>query len=369
LVLDDLHAGAVADRLGALLEGLDPPDVHPDRRVELQRLAARGGLRGAEEDTDLLAQLVDEDRRGARRAQRTGDLAERLRHEARLEADVAVTHLPLDLGLRHERRDRVDDDDVDRARADQHVHDLERLLAGVRLGDQQRVGVDTQLLGVLRVERVLGVDERGDAPGPLGVGDGVQRDRRLAARLRAVDLDDTPAPEAADAQGDVEGDRTGGDHLDRGAPLVAETHDRPLAELAVDLAERRLEGLGAVCRSGHVSTSVLWGVRPRRVRFDCAFASTLRPTSDTPVPPTGPAGDGHAWCADGDHRSRTGVRGKVAPTACRPWTDARPGPTRPGPGQDRDAPAARRRDAAYRSRRRPIRRPTQTVPTAPIAAR
>lgn len=63
---------------------------------------------------------------------------------------MAVPHLALDLGLGHERGDRVDDDDVDGAGADQHVHDLERLLTGVRLGDEQRVGVDAELLGVLR---------------------------------------------------------------------------------------------------------------------------------------------------------------------------------------------------------------------------
>jgi recombination protein RecA len=71
---------------------------------------------------------------------------------------VAVAHLALDLGAGHERRDRVDDDDVERAGADQHVGDLERLLPGVGLGDQERVGVDPEGLGVLGVERVLGVD-------------------------------------------------------------------------------------------------------------------------------------------------------------------------------------------------------------------
>src|SRR5437764_14729163 len=41
LVLDDLHLDAVADRLGAVLERLDPADVKADRRVELQRATAR----------------------------------------------------------------------------------------------------------------------------------------------------------------------------------------------------------------------------------------------------------------------------------------------------------------------------------------
>src|SRR6478736_2166651 len=63
LVLDDLDAGAVSDCLGAVLERLDAADVEAHRRVELQRLAAGGGLGRAEEHADLLAQLVDEDHR------------------------------------------------------------------------------------------------------------------------------------------------------------------------------------------------------------------------------------------------------------------------------------------------------------------
>ena len=47
LVLDHLHPDPVADRLGALLEGLDAADVEPLRGVELQRPAARLGLRAS----------------------------------------------------------------------------------------------------------------------------------------------------------------------------------------------------------------------------------------------------------------------------------------------------------------------------------
>src|SRR3954451_14057095 len=45
LVLDHLHADAVADRLRGVLHRLDPADVQPLRRVDLQRAAARLGLR------------------------------------------------------------------------------------------------------------------------------------------------------------------------------------------------------------------------------------------------------------------------------------------------------------------------------------
>src|SRR5215469_2715189 len=133
LVLDYLHPGPAAHRIGAVLERLDPAYVEPDRRVELQRPAAGGGLRAPEHDADLLPQLVDEDRGGLGLVQRARQLAQGLGHEPGLQAYVAVPHLALDLGPGHQGRDRVDDDDVDRAGADQHVRDLQCLLTGVGL--------------------------------------------------------------------------------------------------------------------------------------------------------------------------------------------------------------------------------------------
>ena len=75
----------------------------------------------------------------------------------------AVAHLAFDFGARNESRDRVDDEQVDAARTNEHVGDFERLLAGVRLGDQKIVGANAELAGVGDVERVLGVDERANA--------------------------------------------------------------------------------------------------------------------------------------------------------------------------------------------------------------
>lgn len=150
--------------------------------------------------------------------------------------------------------------------------------------ETRRASVSTpSLLGVLRVQRVLGVDERRDATGTLRVRDGVQRDRRLAGGLRAVDLHHAAARESTDPERHVQRDRAGGDHLDGGTPLVAEAHDRPLAELAVDLAEGGLEGLLTVLRCGHGSHLVV----SSSVRCACGGWSsswaTVCPTTDTAV--------------------------------------------------------------------------------------
>ena len=142
-----------------------------------------------------------------------------------------------------QRRDRVDDDDRDRAGADQRLGDLQRLLAGVGLGDQELVDVDAELLGVDRVERVLGVDEGADAALALLLGDDVQRERGLARALGPVDLDDPALGQAADAERDVEADRAGRDRLDVERGRRAEPHDRALAEAALDLRQRGFERL------------------------------------------------------------------------------------------------------------------------------
>ena len=95
-----------------------------------------------------------------------GQLAQRLRHQPRLQAHLRIAHFAFDFGVGHQRRNRVDHHDVDAAGAHQHFHDFERLLAVVGLRDQQIVDVDAQLLGVLGVERVFGIDERRHAAQP-----------------------------------------------------------------------------------------------------------------------------------------------------------------------------------------------------------
>ncbi len=156
---------------------------------------------------------------------------------------MAVAHLALDLGPGDERGDRIDDEHVDRVRADEGVGDLERLLAGVGLGDDQFVDVDSELLRVDGIEGVLGVDEGGGASGLLRLGDDVERERGLARAFRPVDLDDPAARKAADSERDVEAQRARRDGLDLDRLARAQLHRAALAERAVDLREGGLEGL------------------------------------------------------------------------------------------------------------------------------
>ncbi len=202
-----------------------------------------------------------------------GELAQRLAHQPRLQPGQLVAHLAFDLGLGHERRDRIDDDDVDAARAHQHVGDFQRLLAGVRLRDQQVADVDAELARVDRIERVFGVDVGGDAARLLHLRDDLQAQRGLAGRFGAVDLDDAAARQSADAERDVEPERAGRHDLQVVLDLrVAHFHDRALAELLFDLRQRGGEGFAFVVVhrvvEGHVESPRV----SRRPRWRCTPA-------------------------------------------------------------------------------------------------
>ena len=121
--------------------------------------------------------------------------------------DLHVAHLALELGLGRQSGDRIDHQHIDRAGAHQRVGDLERLLAGVRLGDQQILEIDAELPRIDRVERMLGIDEAANAAALLRLGDDVQSERGLARGFRAVNLDDAAARQPADAERDIEPER------------------------------------------------------------------------------------------------------------------------------------------------------------------
>ena len=160
---------------------------------------------------------------------------------------MLIAHLAFDFSLRRERRDRIDHDDIDRAGAHQHVGDLQRLLAGIRLRHQQVVDLDPQLLRIHRIERVLGIDKCRGAAMALRRGDDGQSQRGLARGLRAENFDDSAARNAADAERDIEAQRSRGDrvHLVGGAG-IAQAHDGAFAKLFFDLAQRGRESFFAI---------------------------------------------------------------------------------------------------------------------------
>ena len=158
------------------------------------------------------------------------ELAQRLAHQPRLHAHRGHAHLAFQLGLGHQRRHGINHDHVQRVRARQRLANGQRLLAAVGLRHQQVVQVHAELLGVGRVQRVLGVNERGQPAGLLRVGDDVQHQGRFAGGFRAENLHHPAARNAAHAQRQVHGQRARGDDFDFDQrPRVAQAHDAAIA--------------------------------------------------------------------------------------------------------------------------------------------
>ncbi len=79
-------------------------------------------------------------------------------------------------------------------------------------------------------------------PSRLGLGDDVVDQRRLTGGLGSEYLDHPPARHAADAERQVEREGSRRDRFHRQRAVRAEAHQRTLAEVALDLGHRRLEG-------------------------------------------------------------------------------------------------------------------------------
>ena len=213
---------------GGILEGLLAPDVEAHAGVKLQRLAAWRGFRVAEHDPYLLTQLVRKDAEGVALVEDGRELAEGLAHQPGLHAHRGHAHLPVELGSGDQSCDRVDGDDVHGPRFGEDLSDRKGLLAAAWLRDQQVVQINAEVLGVLGIESMLGVDEDGEAPGLLGVGDHVKHQSGLARRFRSENFADPPARHASDAKGAVQRDGSCRDRLNRHSCLgVAQPHDAP----------------------------------------------------------------------------------------------------------------------------------------------
>ena len=213
---------------GGVLERVLAADVEAHARVKFQRLAAGRRFGIAEHDADFFAQLVGENARRLGLGQNRGELAQRLAHQPRLHAHRGHAHLAFEFGLRHQRGDGINHDDVQRVRARERFANRQRLFAGIRLRDEQVVQVHAEFFGVAGIERVFGVNERRESAGFLRVGDDVQHQRGFAGRFRPENFHDAPARNAADAQREVQRQRAGRDDLNFDLRLrIAEAHDAP----------------------------------------------------------------------------------------------------------------------------------------------
>ena len=116
------------------------------------------------------------------------------------------------------------------------------------------------------VDRGEGGDEGAGAAELLGLGDGVQRERRLARAFGSVNLDDAAASETADAERHVQPERARGDHFELLiVTALTQAHDRAFAERTLNLTQRAVECLGLVHRITSCRSAVVWRCRTRRL--------------------------------------------------------------------------------------------------------
>ncbi len=130
-------------------------------------------------------------------------------HQAGLQTNVRIAHLTFKFGARDKGSNRIDDQNINRARTHQRVSDFKGLFTGIGLGNQEFVGIHTKLAGISRVKRVFGIDKRTGPAKLLGFGNRVQRQRGFTRTFRTIDFDDTATRQTANAQSDIKTERTG----------------------------------------------------------------------------------------------------------------------------------------------------------------
>jgi len=185
--------------------------------------------------------------------------AQSLGHEARLKPHVRIAHVTFELGSRHQGRNRIDDNHIDRTRPYQHVSDLKRLFTRIWLRDQQLVDVHSNGLCIYRIEGVFCIDECRRTAVSLSLGKNVERQRGLARRLRSEDLDYSTARHATYAKSEIQGEGTRWNHGHLADVLCSETHDGARAKLTLDLGYCHLEVLiPVVLLSVVLSFSLSW---------------------------------------------------------------------------------------------------------------
>ncbi len=132
---------------------------------------------------------------------------------------------------------------------------------------------------------MLGIDIGAGAAIALRFGHHVHGEGGLARGLRAVDLSDTAAGKAADAQRHVKRQCAGGDRLDVQGGLLPHPHDRAFAKLLIDLAESHVECLAAIRIICHGDLLGDWGTPAVPVLCGLCLVSTLRTGCDNEAKP------------------------------------------------------------------------------------
>jgi hypothetical protein len=89
---------------------------------------------------------------------------------------------------------------------------------------------------------VFHIYERAHAPQRLCFGDDMQAERRFTRTFGAINFDHTPARDSAHAQRQINGQRTGRDHLDVEMSCITQPDDGTIAKPFGQVRERIFKG-------------------------------------------------------------------------------------------------------------------------------
>ena len=190
-----------------------------------------------------------------------------------------IPHIPLNFRLRNQSGHAVNDDGINGAAAHQLFGNVQGLLGGIGLGNQQAVNVQPAVGGILGIQGVFGVNVRRQPAQTLRLRHNMNGQRGFAGRLAAVNLRDPAPRQSPHPQRQVQRQRPGGDGVgNQMRHLLVAAHHRPLAVIFLDAPQGKLQGRQLVLVqfedgrvNGHWSTSA-------RMFCHCGNGST-------PVPP------------------------------------------------------------------------------------
>ena len=92
---------------------------------------------------------------------------------------MGVAHFSFNLRPRDQRCHRIYNKNIYRSAANQHFRDFKCLLAGIRLGNKQFIGVHAKLFGIMNIEGVFRIHKSGDTTSFLRFCSNMQRKGRL----------------------------------------------------------------------------------------------------------------------------------------------------------------------------------------------
>ena len=117
---------------------------------------------------------------------------------------MGIAHLALDFCTRNESSNGVDNDNINRTAAYQSISNLQRLLAIIRLRNQQIVNINAQMARIFRIQCVLRINEGCIAAQLLRLSNHMQSHSRLTGRFRSINFNHTSTGNTADTKSNIQ---------------------------------------------------------------------------------------------------------------------------------------------------------------------